>query len=66
MVNDVGRSDIGFDAPDNEALLVTADGPGRRIPKSSKREVADDIWDAVLRIRSSRPSAVGTAGTPKT
>ena len=66
VVNDVGRSDIGFDAPDNEALLVTADGPGRRIPRSSKREVADDIWDAVLRIRSSRPSAVGTAGTPKT
>ncbi len=66
VVNDVGRSDIGFDAPDNEALLVTADGPGRRIPRSSKREVADDIWDAVLRIRSSRPSAVGTSGTPKT
>ncbi len=65
VVNDVGRSDIGFDVPDNEALLVTADGPGRRIPRASKREVAERIWDEVLRIRSSRPSAVGTSRTPE-
>ena len=60
VVNDVGRSDVGFDAPDNEALLVAPDVPAQRIPRASKREVAERIWDEVLRIRSSRPAAVGT------
>lgn len=60
VVNDVGRSDVGFDAPDNEVLLVTPDAPAQRIARASKREVAERIWDEVLRIRSARPSAVGS------
>jgi phosphopantothenoylcysteine decarboxylase/phosphopantothenate--cysteine ligase len=65
VVNDVGRSDVGFDAPDNEALLVGPDAPAERIPRASKREVAERIWDAVLRIRTSRPSKVGTSPNPE-
>jgi phosphopantothenoylcysteine decarboxylase/phosphopantothenate--cysteine ligase len=65
VINDVGRSDIGFDAPDNEALLVAPDAPAQRIPRTSKREVADDIWDAVLRIRSSQPSKVSSSPNPE-
>jgi phosphopantothenoylcysteine decarboxylase/phosphopantothenate--cysteine ligase len=60
VVNDVGRSDVGFDALDNEALLVTRDAEPERIPRTSKREVAEDIWDAVLRVRSSPLSAVSS------
>ena len=46
VYNDVSREDIGFDAADNEVVLVTADGD-RRIPKASKREIAAAILDEV-------------------
>jgi len=46
VYNDVSRADIGFDAPDNEVVLVTADGE-RRVPKTSKREIAAVILDEV-------------------
>jgi phosphopantothenoylcysteine decarboxylase/phosphopantothenate--cysteine ligase len=58
VINDVGRPDVGFDAPDNEVLLIAPDGPARSVPRAAKREVADRIWDEVLRIRSSQPSPV--------
>ena len=35
VYNDVSREDIGFDAPDNEVVLVTSDRE-RRVPKASK------------------------------
>jgi phosphopantothenoylcysteine decarboxylase/phosphopantothenate--cysteine ligase len=63
VVNDVGRTDVGFDAPDNEVLLVAPDEPARQIPKTSKRQVADRIWDEVIRIRSARRSEA-PVGTP--
>ena len=49
VFNDVGRSDIGFDAPDNEVILVTHDGE-QHLSKSSKAEVAVHILDAVERL----------------
>jgi phosphopantothenoylcysteine decarboxylase/phosphopantothenate--cysteine ligase len=64
VVNDVGRTDVGFDAPDNEVLLVAPDEPARQIPKASKREVADRIWDEVIRIRNSRRSQTPVATPP--
>jgi len=62
--SDVGRTDVGFDAPDNEVLLVAPDEPARQIPKASKREVADRIWDEVIRIRNSRRSQAPVATPP--
>jgi phosphopantothenoylcysteine decarboxylase/phosphopantothenate--cysteine ligase len=64
VVNDVGRTDVGFDAPDNEVLLVAPDEPARQIPRMSKREVADRIWDEVIRIRSARRSEAPVAQPP--
>lgn len=60
-VNDVGRSDVGFDSPDNEVLLLSRDGGIETVSRRSKREVADRIWDAVRRLRttSDRPSVLG-------
>lgn len=60
-VNDVGRSDVGFDSPDNEVLLLSRDGGSEAVSRRSKREVADRIWDAVRRLRttSDRPSVLG-------
>jgi phosphopantothenoylcysteine decarboxylase/phosphopantothenate--cysteine ligase len=46
VYNDVSRADIGFDARDNEVVLVTAHGE-RRVPKASKREIAAAILDEV-------------------
>jgi phosphopantothenoylcysteine decarboxylase/phosphopantothenate--cysteine ligase len=44
VFNDVSRSDIGFDARDNEVVLVTRDGD-RSIDKASKEQVAAAILD---------------------
>lgn len=64
VVNDVGRSDVGFDSPENEVLLLTRDGASETVSRRSKREVADRIWDAVGRVRSARLSVPGPG--PKT
>ena len=49
VYNDVSRADIGFDAPENEVVLVARDGE-RRIPKASKAAVAAAILDEVERL----------------
>jgi phosphopantothenoylcysteine decarboxylase/phosphopantothenate--cysteine ligase len=49
VYNDVGRADIGFDARDNEVVLVTRDGD-RVVEKASKDEVAAAVLDAVERL----------------
>jgi phosphopantothenoylcysteine decarboxylase / phosphopantothenate---cysteine ligase len=65
-VNDVGRADVGFDAPDNEVLLLERGGGSETVSRRSKREVADRIWDAVRRVRSSRLSGLGVPSEPRT
>jgi phosphopantothenoylcysteine decarboxylase / phosphopantothenate---cysteine ligase len=52
VVNDVAAPGIGFDSPENEVTIVTAEGE-QHIPRTSKAEVAGAILDAVLRRRSS-------------
>jgi phosphopantothenoylcysteine decarboxylase/phosphopantothenate--cysteine ligase len=49
VYNDVGRPDIGFDADDNEVVLVRADGE-RTVPKATKARVAAAILDEVERL----------------
>jgi phosphopantothenoylcysteine decarboxylase / phosphopantothenate---cysteine ligase len=44
VFNDVTRDDIGFDAPDNEVVLVSPDGE-RRLEKASKERIAAAIVD---------------------
>ena len=46
VYNDVSRDDTGFDAADNEVVLVAPDGE-RRIAKAPKEEIAREILDAV-------------------
>ena len=46
VFNDVGRSDIGFDATDNEVVLVGSAGE-RTIPKARKDAVAAAILDEI-------------------
>jgi phosphopantothenoylcysteine decarboxylase/phosphopantothenate--cysteine ligase len=53
VYNDVGRADIGFDAPENEVVLITRTGE-RTVPKASKRHVAAAVLDEVERLLASR------------
>jgi phosphopantothenoylcysteine decarboxylase/phosphopantothenate--cysteine ligase len=46
VFNDIGRSDIGFDAGENEVVLVTRDME-RVVAKAPKPEIAAAILDAV-------------------
>jgi phosphopantothenoylcysteine decarboxylase / phosphopantothenate---cysteine ligase len=46
VYNDVSRNDTGFDAADNEVVLLSAGGE-RRIAKAPKEQVAREIIDAV-------------------
>jgi phosphopantothenoylcysteine decarboxylase/phosphopantothenate--cysteine ligase len=49
VYNDVSRADIGFDVPENEVVLIEADGE-RRIARTHKTEIAAAILDEVTRL----------------
>jgi phosphopantothenoylcysteine decarboxylase/phosphopantothenate--cysteine ligase len=49
VLNDVSRTDIGFDSPDNEVVLVSRDDEDL-VPKADKRAIAARILDRVERL----------------
>ena len=51
VYNDVSRTDIGFDSPENEVTVVSANGD-RHIAKAPKRVVAAAVLDEVERLLS--------------
>ncbi|MGD0272122.1 MAG: bifunctional phosphopantothenoylcysteine decarboxylase/phosphopantothenate--cysteine ligase CoaBC [Gaiellaceae bacterium] len=55
VFNDVSRADIGFDAEDNEAVLISGSGE-RRLAKAAKSEIAAAILDEAERIRGAASS----------
>jgi phosphopantothenoylcysteine decarboxylase / phosphopantothenate---cysteine ligase len=46
VMNDIGRTDIGFDSADNEIVLVTSKGEST-VSRRSKEACASAMWDAV-------------------
>jgi phosphopantothenoylcysteine decarboxylase/phosphopantothenate--cysteine ligase len=46
VYNDISRADIGFDAPENEVVLVTRNSE-RRVEKAPKEQIAAAILDEV-------------------
>jgi phosphopantothenoylcysteine decarboxylase / phosphopantothenate---cysteine ligase len=52
VANDVSQQGIGFDADDNEVLLVDRWGGERALPRRSKDAVADEILTHVLALRA--------------
>ena len=50
VVNDVSDSAIGFESRDNEVTIVSAAGE-ERLPRGSKRDLADAILDRVAALR---------------
>jgi phosphopantothenoylcysteine decarboxylase/phosphopantothenate--cysteine ligase len=53
VFNEVGRLDIGFDAPDNEVVVISSAGE-RRVGRAPKREIAAAVLDEVERLLSER------------
>jgi phosphopantothenoylcysteine decarboxylase/phosphopantothenate--cysteine ligase len=51
VANLVGGSETGFESEHNEVTLLTRTGEVLPVPKASKREVADRIFDETLRLR---------------
>jgi phosphopantothenoylcysteine decarboxylase/phosphopantothenate--cysteine ligase len=51
VANDVSRGDAGFGSESNAAVLIDAAGGSLEVPRVSKRELAERIWDRVLELR---------------
>jgi phosphopantothenoylcysteine decarboxylase/phosphopantothenate--cysteine ligase len=49
--NLVGSAEVGFEAELNEVVLVTSTGENVAVPRAPKREVAERIFDEVLKLR---------------
>lgn len=49
--NLVGGEEVGFESDQNEALLALRTGELVPVPRASKREVADRIFDEILKLR---------------
>jgi phosphopantothenoylcysteine decarboxylase/phosphopantothenate--cysteine ligase len=49
--NLVGTSDIGFESDQNEVVLALRTGETVKVPRASKREIADRIFDEALKLR---------------
>jgi phosphopantothenoylcysteine decarboxylase/phosphopantothenate--cysteine ligase len=52
VANDVSQAGIGFDAEDNEVLLLDRWGGTRALPRMPKATVADAILSHVLGLRA--------------
>ena len=57
--NLVGGSETGFESEHNEVLLVTRAGESLPLPKASKRDIADRIFDETLKLRLALHAADG-------
>jgi phosphopantothenoylcysteine decarboxylase/phosphopantothenate--cysteine ligase len=56
VANDVGAPGVGFEHDTNAVMLLRADGTREDVPLADKRAVARAVLDAVLDLRSNRPS----------
>ena len=53
VLNDVSRSDIGFNSDRNEVTIVTA-GEAIQVPEASKFDIAQKLLEFALRLRTNR------------
>jgi phosphopantothenoylcysteine decarboxylase/phosphopantothenate--cysteine ligase len=57
--NLVGGSDIGFESDQNEVILALRTGETVTLPRAPKRQIADRIFDEVLKLRLTLNAANG-------
>jgi phosphopantothenoylcysteine decarboxylase/phosphopantothenate--cysteine ligase len=60
VVNDISRTDVGFDVPENEVTIVTAERE-HAVPRTSKARVAAAVLDEVQRLLAAATGAGGSA-----
>jgi phosphopantothenoylcysteine decarboxylase/phosphopantothenate--cysteine ligase len=60
VINDVSLPGSGFDAAENEVVVLTNDGIERPVARTSKKIVAGVVLDEVERLRASRKEQRGT------
>jgi len=51
VANDITRADAGFDVETNAATIIGRDGSRLELPLQSKRALADQLLDEILRVR---------------
>lgn len=62
VVNRVGAG-VGFDSPDNAAVVLASDGSVTEVPRGRKEALADVVWDLVAaRMPGEAPGAGQPAG----
>jgi len=61
VINDISRPEIGFDAPENEVMIIDRDGREQRVARAAKAEVAAAILDTVERLRGRLEEIDGAA-----
>jgi len=49
VLNDISRKDCGFGSDYNEVIIITKDGNIKKIPKNTKRMIAREIWDVIVK-----------------
>ena len=59
VANLVGAPEVGFESEENEVTLVLRSGETLPLARAPKREVADRIFDQVLKLRLDRHAADG-------
>jgi phosphopantothenoylcysteine decarboxylase / phosphopantothenate---cysteine ligase len=59
VANLVGVSDSGFESDQNEVVLVMRAGESISLPRAPKREIADLIFDQILKLRLTLHAANG-------
>jgi phosphopantothenoylcysteine decarboxylase/phosphopantothenate--cysteine ligase len=57
--NLVGSPDSGFESDQNEVMLALSTGENITLPRASKREIADRIFDEILKLRLAVHAAHG-------
>lgn len=59
VANDVSRPESGFGVDHNAAVLIDAVGAQTDVARSTKRELADALWDKVVALRKSQAVTAG-------
>lgn len=57
VANDVGQAGIGFDADENQVLLIDRWGGERALPRMPKTALADEILSHILTVRANARTA---------
>ncbi|HEX7542709.1 MAG TPA: bifunctional phosphopantothenoylcysteine decarboxylase/phosphopantothenate--cysteine ligase CoaBC [Patescibacteria group bacterium] len=65
IANDISRDDRGFESDNNEVYIISANGSVKKIPLSSKREIAKKIVDFLSVIPLKKGLPAGRQGSSR-